>query len=228
MVRHPEMLELSFITHGVDVIALNTYASKSGVTLDESGISWKTDREALYAQPSGFVAQLNPNNQACDTLLGKSGAKAYTDSSGYKYCFWYPNDDSTEYLYEMFSQISPIKGVTDEHFIVWMRTASTPTFRKVYGTINGDFNKGDVLTFNITANFQVNNIDATKALILTALDEFGTKNDGLGIVYLVTGSACMFFALLFATKHLLCPRKLGTELLDKWAAAESEKNRLMS
>ena len=174
------------------------------------------------------MSQLNPNNQVCDTLLGKTGAKSYVDSSGYKYCYWYPNDATTEYLYEMFAQISPIKGVTDEHFIVWMRTASTPTFRKLYGRINGDFNKGDVLTFNITANFQVNNIDATKALILTVLDEFGTKNDGLGIVYLVTGAVCMFLALLFAIKHLLCPRPLGTELLDKWATAESSANRLSS
>ena len=198
------------------------------MTLDESGISWKSDRSTLYAQPSGFVSQLNPSNQACDTLLGKTGAKAYVDSSGYKYCYWYPNEDTTEYLYEMFSQISPILGVTDEHFIVWMRTASTPTFRKLYGKIDGDFSKGDVLTFNITANFQVNNIDASKALILTALDEFGNKNDGLGIVYLVTGSVSMFFALLFAMKHLLCPRPLGTELLEKWAQVEVERSRLLS
>lgn len=33
--------------------------------------------------------------------------------------------------------------VTDEHFIVWMRTAGLPNFRKLWGKIENDLNKGE-------------------------------------------------------------------------------------
>jgi hypothetical protein len=41
------------------------------------------------------------------------------------------------------------KGVTNEHFIVWMRTAGLPTFRKLYGKIDQDLPAGTQLSFAI-------------------------------------------------------------------------------
>jgi hypothetical protein len=40
-------------------------------------------------------------------------------------------------------------GVKNEHFIVWMRTAALPKFRKLYGKLEEGLKKGDVLSFNI-------------------------------------------------------------------------------
>lgn len=37
----------------------------------------------------------------------------------------------------------------NEHFIVWMRTAALPNFRKLYGKIEKKVEKGQVLTFTI-------------------------------------------------------------------------------
>ena len=37
----------------------------------------------------------------------------------------------------------------DEHFIVWMRAATLPTFRKLYGHIDQTLEPGDELTFLI-------------------------------------------------------------------------------
>jgi hypothetical protein len=209
------------------VFALDTTRSKAGIALDETGISWKSDRDSLYAQVSGFVYAANSGSEACDTLLGKTGASNYTDTSGFKYCFWYPNDATTEYLYEMYPQISPLKGVTDEHFIVWMRPSSMPNFRKLYGSIEGNFKAGDVLTFNLTANFEVQSFDGTKKLVLTTQGEFGNKNSGLGEVYVTVGAICMFFAVLFAVKHLLMPRPVASVLIEKWAEVELAKSRLV-
>lgn len=48
--------------------------------------------------------------------------------------------------------ISPIDGVTDEHFVVWMRTAARSTFRNLYGRIEHDLVAPANLTFNVTAS----------------------------------------------------------------------------
>lgn len=48
--------------------------------------------------------------------------------------------------------ISPVQGVEDEHFIVWMRTAALSTFRNLYGRIEHDLEAADSITFNVTAS----------------------------------------------------------------------------
>lgn len=48
--------------------------------------------------------------------------------------------------------ISPVDGVADEHFIVWMRTAALPTFRNLYGKIEHDLVAPAEITFNLTAS----------------------------------------------------------------------------
>ena len=131
----------------LDVFVLNSAASlPSSLSLDETNIALPADRDRLYAQVSGFKsvstncsANLTPTSSQCGQVGLSSGCKCYEDpSTGVSYLFYYPDDDTTQYLYETYpNQISPILGVTDEHFIVWMRTSSMPTFRKLYGKISG-------------------------------------------------------------------------------------------
>jgi hypothetical protein len=181
--------------------------------MDETGISLRFDREWKYKQSQDFKTLPNPGNLACDAVLNQPAAKAYTDSDGFKHCFYYPDDDKTQYLYEMYPQISPLKGVTDEHFIVWMRTASLPNFRKLYGVIPGGFRKGDVIAFNVTANFEVQSFDGTKSLILSTKGQFGSKNTDLGTTYLAVGALSIFAGFVFLGYTAMFPRVFGDSAL---------------
>jgi len=103
-------------------------------------------------------------------------------------------------------------GFRDEHFVVWMRTAGLPTFRKLYGTVSppvGGFIKGDTLTFNVVPNFEVQSFASTKALILSTTTPTGGRSDVLGIAYLIVGSLCLALAVSFGIRHLVAPRTLG-------------------
>ena len=114
-------------------------------------------------------------------------------------------------------------GFRDEHFVVWMRTAGLPQFRKLYGVLtppaNG-FKKGDNVTFEIVTNFEVASFHGTKALILSTTTPTGGKSDVLGIAYLTVGSICIALALAFGIKHLVAPRKLGDPQYIVWRHAK--------
>ena len=170
--------------------------------MDETDISWESDREKKFLQPDGFESEVK----------GGSGCKpgwTETNYNGIAYCYLYPEEDKYQYLYETYPQISPLKGVTDEHFIVWMRTAGLPNFRKLYGRIDADLKKGDVLNFDVTQNFEVSSFDGTKSIVISTVGKFGGKNPFLGVAYIVVGSISLFFGCVFLAKHLIAPRKMG-------------------
>lgn len=198
-----------------DVISVST----PGKSMDEIGISWKSDRDVKFKQPDGFdyvVADPGVStNSGCEGQ--KSTGYQYTTKDNVGYCYFYPRDNQTFYLHEMFPQINPIDGVTDEHFIVWMRTAALPTFRKLYGTIDSDFKSGDTLEFTVDSNFEVSSYDASKAMVLSTIGEFGGKNPALGTAYVVVGSVSLFLGVVFFIKHLNYPRDTGSKTLLKWA-----------
>lgn len=110
-------------------------------------------------------------------------------------------------------------GVRDEGFVVWMRTAGLPTFRKLYGTIKAPtdgFKKGDKLTFSVIPNFLVSTIEGSKSLVVGTVSPLGGKNNVLGIAYITVGSICIFLAAVFAVKMKVAPRKLGDPQYLQW------------
>lgn len=165
------------------------------------------DKEDLYKQVDGFQyvtldSTADVNNPNCQLLGLNPGCKGYYDSAtNTAYAFYYPNDDTTQYLYESYSQISPIDGVTDEHFIVWMKPSILPTFRKLYGSINGTFNDGDQLVIDVTANFEVGSFDGKKGLVISTIGDYGGKNLFPGQAYLTVGLFSFLFGLLLVVKE---------------------------
>ena len=191
--------------------------------MSETGIAWPSDKNKFF-QPAGFKSA----SVSCSTVVSSAACtaadlpttcKKYTQSATSCYLFYYPNDDTTQYLYETYpASISPLDGVTNEHFMVWMRAAALPTFRKPYGTIAGPFKKGESLTFLVRPTYDVKSFGGTKTLIISTVGQFGGKNLYLGAGYVVVGGLSLLLAIMFAVKHWLSGRTLGDSSLLSWAA----------
>jgi len=86
--------------------------------------------------------------------------------------------------------------VENEHFIVWMRTAGLPNFRKLYGRIEKDLLPGSYSMY-INNTYDVSSYDGQKSFVLSTTNALGGKNYFLAICYLVVGSLCIVFAIIF-------------------------------
>ena len=86
--------------------------------------------------------------------------------------------------------------VENQHFMVWMRPAGLPDFRKLWGRINQTLNPGNYIV-EIDSNFPVHSFDGKKSFVLTTINILGGKNNFLGIAYLIVGSICLIMAILF-------------------------------
>jgi len=182
--------------------------------LIETGIAWQSDLEYMFAQPNGFNYSECPED-ACDESCCNEGDSCinglpYVDSQNNCYRFYYPEDETTQYLYETYPDIiSPIEGVLNEHFIVWMRIATQPTFRKFYGWFDKPIAKGTELVFLTHSNYVVTKFKGSKALILGTTSIFGGRNKYMAPVFIGVGVFSLVAGALFTLKHVFRPRKLA-------------------
>lgn len=185
----------------------------------ETGIAWKSDIEYMYRQPEGFeYAECEAN--ACDSTCCERttengeqfscGAPYFDRKTDKCFAYHYPLQDETQYLYETYPDvISPIEGVTNEHFVVWMRIATQPTFRKLYGWIDQDIPAGETLRFRVNANYVVTRFQGSKSLLISTNNIFGGRNPYFGSFFFWVGIFCLAAGTFFAFKHAFRPRRLG-------------------
>ncbi|XP_047982625.1 ALA-interacting subunit 1-like [Salvia hispanica] len=103
-----------------------------------------------------------------------------------------------------------------EDLIVWMRTAALPTFRKLYGKIEVDLQRDDVINVTLENNYNTYSFSGKKKLVLSTTSWLGGKNDFVGIAYLTVGGLCFFLALVFLLIYLIKPRQLGDPSYLSW------------
>lgn len=144
-------------------------------TMDESNISWTSDREKKFKPISNADIAARAN--------------------------------STIFIDQMFPGTGLMPNATNEHFIVWMRPAALPTFRKLYGRIEADVKKGTQLSFDIDLRYPVLGFKGKKAIVISTVSFLGGKNPFMGIAYIAVGFICIGLALLFAVKQICGGRR---------------------
>ncbi|KAK3563490.1 hypothetical protein QTP86_030331 [Hemibagrus guttatus] len=155
------------------------------VPFDRKGIAWWTDYNIKYRNPD---------------FVNGSFAKAFTGTT--KPINW------PKPVYELDPTDQANNGFLNQDFLVWMRRAALPNFRKLYGRITGgDFANGlpagnytleinyiGSLTYN--PDYPVKSFSGTKSVVFTNVSWMGGKNQFLGIAYLVIGSLCVVMAVV--------------------------------
>jgi len=210
-----------------DVITLAT----PDKTMRENSIAWGSDLHRKFKQPNKFEWAFTSDDvsgcykSACDDSICES-AGVSTPCMGYicrggdfdsEKCqkgdhvvYYYKRANYYQFLYQTFPDIvSPIVGVKNEHFVVWMQLAGLPTFRKLYGRITSDVHKGDDLVFTVVNNFDVASFDGHKYLVVSTTSTLGGNPKDLWLSFLGMGASALFCAALLAIKLHLSPRKLG-------------------
>ncbi|KAJ1621164.1 ligand-effect modulator 3 family [Pavlovales sp. CCMP2436] len=215
------------------------HGAAMGVTQSSDGCHIRSDESC--ANPSGEVSNaINPCGLIAwslfndtFTLTKTGGSKVPLVKSGIAWnsdvSTKFKNSDGTGNNFPPFAS----KCTEDEDFIVWMRTAGLPTFRKLYRRINVDLEageysitikNGEVLSgrgdrpINRWSNKEQNTLyPVTPFVVLTTTAWIGGRNDFLGYAYIIVGGVSLILALAFFVKHKISPRKLGDTSYLIWS-----------
>ncbi|XP_057297991.1 cell cycle control protein 50A-like [Hydractinia symbiolongicarpus] len=152
------------------------------VPLIHKDIAWKSDRETKFKNPSSLSEFKN-------FLKPKYWTKSVTELD-------------TE------TKNDANNGFVNQDFIVWMRVAAFPTFRKLYRKLDRSKSKfrnglsNGKYQLRIYYNYPVESFGGKKRFILTTSSWIGGKNSFLGIAYIIVGCFCLIFGFIFLVIHM--------------------------
>lgn len=158
------------------------------VNLSYTGVAWPTDRGHKFRNPK------------VDT--GKSLADAFKDTV--KPPAWRVGPGYLD------NQTLQNNGFENTDFMVWMRTAALPTFRKLWRRLDAPRLLKGTYKVEVEYNYPVQAFGGSKRFIISQASWIGGKNSFLGVAYMVVGSLCLCLAGLFLFIHL----KFGKSLTE--------------
>ncbi|KAL3056123.1 hypothetical protein OYC64_018762 [Pagothenia borchgrevinki] len=164
-----------------DSFTLSYMASRGSVhvPLLRKGISWYTDKNIKYRNPS-------TENMTLPQVFEGTAPPLYWQKP----------------VYELDPLDKNNNGFINDDLIVWMREAAFPNFKKLYGVLyraNKPFINGlpaGNYSVDISYNFPVQYFRGRKEVVLTTLTWFGGQNHFLPIAYLVTSCLILLIAIL--------------------------------
>lgn len=104
----------------------------------------------------------------------------------------------------------------DEHFIVWMRTASLAHFRKLWGIIDIDIPGGTTVLVNINNAYNTYQFNGEKTVVLSTVEWIGGKNYFVGYSYIGVGITALLMGVIYLVLHVKYPRQLGDMEALSW------------
>ncbi|NXH20685.1 CC50A protein, partial [Bucco capensis] len=156
--------------------------TRTPIPLIKKGIAWWTDKNVKFRNPTGDGNNLTALFQGTTKPINWPKPVYMLD----------PEPDNN--------------GFINEDFIVWMRTAALPTFRKLYRLIERRDSLQPTLqagtySLDIAYNYPVHSFDGRKRMILSTISWMGGKNPFLGIAYITVGSICFFLGVVLLIIH---------------------------
>ncbi|KAK1793557.1 hypothetical protein P4O66_011934 [Electrophorus voltai] len=157
--------------------------TKTAIHLVKTDIAWWTDKHVKFRNPAGNNDNLTITFQETTNPIN-----------------WHKP------VYELDPTEPDNNGFINEDFIVWMRTAALPTFRKLHRIIQKKDSLTPTLppgnyTLDIAYNYPVRSFDGRKRMILSTISWMGGKNPFLGIAYITVGSVCFFLGVVLLVIH---------------------------
>mmetsp|Transcript_28523 Transcript_28523/g.93204 ORF Transcript_28523/g.93204 Transcript_28523/m.93204 type:complete len:337 (-) Transcript_28523:65-1075(-) len=183
------------------------------------------DADEAIINPCGLVAWSYFNDSYAVTADGEALVVNENDiawDSDVEYKF-------ANYVPENFNDDPDLRGggtiagnvQLDEHFIVWMRTATLSTFRKLWGRIEVDLEEGTEVRVKVHNRYNTYRFGGTKSVVLSTTSFLGGKNFFLGATYLAVGCVSLALAAAFFAASVVKPRALGDVDLLSWNKAKA-------
>ncbi|KAJ0061322.1 hypothetical protein NL108_014985, partial [Boleophthalmus pectinirostris] len=172
----------SMFNDSLELFYIDPNGTHVPVALTSTGIAWWTDKHVKFRNP-GVSANLTAAFQGTVKPVNWRRPVYELDAD--------PENN----------------GFINEDFIVWMRTAALPTFRKLYRVIQKKSNMVPTLPRgNYTAPpgppyFPVRSFEGRKRVIFSTVSWMGGKNPFLGIAYVTVGSVCFFLGVVLLFIH---------------------------
>ncbi|KAJ2426161.1 alkylphosphocholine resistance protein lem3, partial [Coemansia sp. RSA 2531] len=172
-----------------------------------------TISQPVLTNPSGN--QNTVTYKMSESGIAWSADRKRVNPTGYKPSDVFPPPNWREKYPKGYPDPIPDLG-QDEHFLVWMRTAGLPTFRKLYMKNTEDTMTSGYYQIDVVMNYDTRSFGGTKSIVISTTSFIGGRNPVLGIAFIVVGGLCVLLGCIFAVRHFYRPRRLGDHTYLSW------------